>query len=80
MEQLQKSYNMMEEEAGTVKEVVHRAMQKVSFHSRRGSSNTSLHMRTGGGDSGGGDVNVLKDLGTITEALQQLENDRRVGV
>ena len=75
---------MMEEEAGTIKEVIHRAVQKISTHSRKGgcSSNLMHSWETGGGAGGeGGDgssMSMLRDLGVITETLQQLENDRRV--
>ena len=81
LEQLQKSQDMMEEEAGNIRDIVHRAVQKLSLHSRKGSSNASLHSWTAGGGAGDtGDVSMLHDLGMITETMQQLENDRRVSV
>jgi len=83
LEQLQKIHDMMEEEVSTVKEIIHRAVQKTSGHSRKANSSNSLHSWvTGGGAGEGGDgsgsASMLRDLGVITETLQQLENDRRV--
>ena len=86
MEELVKSQTMLEEEAATVKDIIHRAGLKISMHSRPkggGTSSFSSSMQSwnGGGGEGSGDggsTNLMHDLGIIIDRLHHMENEKKV--
>ena len=86
-EKVRKSQATLEEEAASLKDIVHRAFLKIStqYARQKGGNSSSLQLRNGTGGVRGGaedvdikDVNVMHDFGVLIEWLHHLENERKV--